>query len=233
MAAVSESTPLLADQRSDVPVRDTQQAEDNVATTADPSGEPNRQAVLLLTWLSVGFSVFAFVFLVVITVVAQRYPGYTLDWSIGEACAWMIGMTAAVAFFGFLNLVSLHIRQQALWFPLNFVIDPFIAFFSGAFCTEGLSDSDSYYCSSRSGNERCEAFAKKIQILVWVGLGLGLAVALVHLILFLFRCARALRYLFRQQSSGTLKIPTGRFSIEFTIKLLRQDDAAGSRSSEE
>ncbi|KAK2745334.1 hypothetical protein FQN55_006239 [Onygenales sp. PD_40] len=213
MATVSESTPLLADHRSDAPVGDIQQAEDNVATTADPSGEPNRQAVLLLTWLSVGLSVFAFVFLVIIVVVARRFPGYTLDWSIGEACVWMIGMTAAVAFFGFLNLVSLHIRQRALWFPLNFVIDPFIAFFSGAFCAEGLSDSDSYYCSSKSGNERCEA--------------------LVHVILFLFRCARALRYLFRQQSSGTLKIPTGRFSIEFTIKLLRQDDAAGSRSSEE
>ncbi|KAK2808655.1 hypothetical protein FQN50_004519 [Emmonsiellopsis sp. PD_5] len=231
MATSLESTPLLADHRSDAPVGDTQQAEDNAAVTG-PSGEPNRRAVLLLTWLSVVFSAFAFVLLVIISVVARRFPGYSMDWSIGEACIRMIPMTAAVAFFGFLNLVSLYIRQRALWLALNLVIDALIAFFSGAFCLEGLTYSDSYYCSE-AGNEGCEAFAKKIQVLIRVGLGLGLAVALVHVILFLFRCVRALRYLFRQRSSGTFKIPTGRLSIEFTIKLLRQDDAAGSRPSEE
>ena len=65
-------------------------------------------------------------------------------------------------------------------------------------------------------------------VLLGFAIGAALAVGLVHMVLFVLRCIAAYRTRFWRQSGsgsspGTWRFPTGTFTVEFSIKLLRQE----------
>ncbi|QSS53906.1 hypothetical protein I7I53_01310 [Histoplasma capsulatum var. duboisii H88] len=139
----------------------------------------------------------------------------------------LLGM--ATALISFLNLVCLYIRRKAMPLVLNLVVDPIVVFYSFGWSVTGLVEN-SPWCEPE-----CDGTSKWIQLLAGIGLSFALGLGLTHLALFLMRCVLAIRWVFEQRrnSSGPLfRIPTGQFTVEFTIRLLRQDNAVVPQSAD-
>ncbi|KAI9039783.1 uncharacterized protein KD926_009126 [Aspergillus affinis] len=216
MTDTSENTPLLRSVDPE-PIGEYESRNPPAPNPADHS----LRFVTTLTWVSLVLSVFVVAFGLTVNVLDETNDGesYYIPWDLRGTIRIIAIMALSTALISFLNLVRLRQSHRALWLWLNLVFDFVIAFYAVLGSCMGMT-RDWYDCSPES--QDCQ-LARWVKLFISVTFGFGFALGINHLILFLFRCALAFQSRFWQRLQH-LRLPAGQFTVEFTVKFLRQED---------
>ncbi|KAL4752043.1 hypothetical protein BDW72DRAFT_78055 [Aspergillus terricola var. indicus] len=230
MASVSENTPLLAELEPQE--TDGYQISQNHSVNTAPS-KPYFRTIVILSHLSAGFSVVAFVlYLTVISIETAGPGGFYLSWDLAT-CIHSLAFTSILSLLASaFNLVRLRHARRPLWLWLNLPIDAAITFSSLVLVPGALALNFNQSPDSWLPDRGAAATARAVIVFLGIGLIAGLFVGLAHLVLFPLRCFASIQSE-PSQSPRTWRIPGGELRVEFSVRFLRQDEAnRESRDSE-
>ncbi|KAK4443513.1 hypothetical protein QBC34DRAFT_202048 [Podospora aff. communis PSN243] len=214
--AATESTPLLPRPASD---------------DASPP-RPVPRWVRISHWAAAvdGLIIAALCFTIVIIEEYYRPRMYSLPWGVKE---WVMPNI----FFGLISTAWAASSLVRIW-RMGELMPPLVASLVHAFlggmllvtftngAVEVLHDRQRcrwYGPVDPIREHECDVWAAKFVVLLWVYLGAVFVLGVVHAALFVFTCAGPFRGIAWRESLRSWKFPTGQFTVEFTVKFLRQD----------
>ncbi|KAL4923916.1 uncharacterized protein BDV17DRAFT_295920 [Aspergillus undulatus] len=221
MATPSDTTPLLADSEPLEAGEYTIPQDGAGAITTPAPKPPYFRTTVVLTHLSAGLAILAFLFdLVVICIDAASPGGFYLFWNLRERLQVLFAISILALITTSLNLARLRHVRRSLWLWVNLIIDAVIVIYTVTLAPEALALNFDQSPTSWLPDRRAATTAQSVIVLLGVGLGAGLGVGLTHFVLFPLRCYAA----FVEGSWDTWRVPGGEFKVEFSIKFLRQEE---------
>jgi len=123
-------------------------------------------------------------------------------------------------------LIWLRWRKTLLPLIVNIVLDIIILVYSITASFIALNFLRPGSCTYPSDPDECDLRGMQVMILMGIAMAAALGVGIVHLVLFILRCIQAYRTRFwrPEHRPSSWRFPTGTFTVEFTIKLLRQEE---------
>ncbi|KAF2490096.1 hypothetical protein BU16DRAFT_531430 [Lophium mytilinum] len=227
-----------------LPAPETTSEEAPLLGSSDPSSEPPPtprpqlgKPILGLTWLSLALAATTWPFLIALKVLWDHEPiDYHYSWGIRDDASALLGLSIAAAIFATGNLLRLRFSRLYLPLLLNLIADLVLAFYLIAVSANGIADGlqgdcyKSWYPPPKIGDPGheqplpvepgCYRYAYRVTVLQEVVMSLGLVLGVTSLVLAVLRLVLAYRSKFWRRMS----IPTGTFSVEFSVKILRQGD---------
>ncbi len=113
---------------------------------------------------------------------------------------------------------------------INVIFDIVTLFYVCAASISALSYINDITCAYSD----CDRTAMDAKILMGFGMAFALIVSLIHLVLFILRCIAAYRSRFwhSENRPSSFKFPAGTFTVECSIKLLRQEREGQEREGQ-
>ncbi|RAO67242.1 uncharacterized protein BHQ10_003254 [Talaromyces amestolkiae] len=224
---MDETTPLLPERNDD------DHHDENPITTRRTSS--SSRILIILNWTSIIISALNFVYSLTVFLVVRlsSYYGY-LNWTARETFQVSLLLAFLSSIVSLFGIYKLTFQNRSGWLLINLIFDPLIVFlfmFSPAITRWEISSW--VYCSAPGrgfpdpGFEaRCDKFASYISAAILVAFIFHLIILSIHLVFFICDVVLGVQRL-RQNGLGW-RFPTGQFTVEFTVKVLKQrDDSHG------
>ncbi|MCJ1475146.1 hypothetical protein MMC13_003806 [Lambiella insularis] len=214
-----ESTPLLA-------------SETGGASSTVP---PRSRTTYVLTILSLVFSLSTLVFLgvagLILRIAAPTY--YSWNYEFFEALPAVITLAILSFFISAFNVTRLRANRPTAPLGLSLILDLIISFYvvsSGVMGLSAIVNRYDYDCHYRNGSpsevDDCLTRVLPAKVFAAIAFGTAIALGVDHLVLFVMRCRAVYLTKFWKRP---WHFPTGQFTVEFTVKLLRQTQEGTER----
>ncbi|KAJ5875241.1 uncharacterized protein N7473_012588 [Penicillium subrubescens] len=198
-------------------------------TSSSPDPPPSFSRRTGLTILSIATSLFSFLFTITTSIWIKCSPnGPGLDWATGECANFVFNLSILSAISLALNIARHRKEPSGLYALFAFVVDALVGMWCAAFATRGFQELGFRpACPSGVGAnsiEQCRSAV--VDVLLRVGFAFGIMLGIVHALFVLRALVSAVRKI--RQDSSTWRFPTGQITVEFTIKVLRQEERMNS-----
>ncbi|KAF7118009.1 hypothetical protein CNMCM5793_007378 [Aspergillus hiratsukae] len=228
---MDETTPLLPEQNDH---------DENSITTRPASS----RITTILIWSSIIISALTFLYNLTVYLVVKISPYYHfIHWGMRSSVEVLLPLSFLCAVASLFGIFKLTVPNGGAWLLVNLVFDPLIVFLlllNPALRSWELSDWGYCFEPSRRGprgfpdpgfEARCDKFASDINAAILVGVVFQMMILSLHLVFFICDVVLGVKSL--RQSTVGWRFPTGQFTVEFTVKVLRQrDDSRGLVDSE-
>ncbi|OOQ84318.1 hypothetical protein PEBR_34190 [Penicillium brasilianum] len=188
---------------------------------------PSSARITALTIVSIATSTLSFLYTLTTSIWIKSSPNApNLDWATGECANYSILSAFSLALH-----IARHRKDPTGPFAFfAFAVDFVIGWFGVGIAALGFQEL--YYtpacpsgASADIGVERgCRSAV--VDILLRFGCAFGVALGVIHALFVLRALVSAVRYL--RQGCSTWRFPTGQFTFEFTVKVLRQEEGRNS-----